>query len=120
MKHCMKAFSRGLKVNTAIEELVWAHSEGPAEARKVATEYFAHNYRRIQVGTIYNCVSMFPAICACVPCKTKEQILDRQGLGMRARVFSFLTPAFFSFQSFIILFMLRHVGSERHARRGSC
>jgi hypothetical protein len=79
MQHCMKAFSRGLKVNTAIEELVWAHSEGPAEARKVATEYFARNYRRIQVGTIYNCVSMFP------------------GLGMRARVFSFLTLAFYHF-----------------------
>jgi hypothetical protein len=38
-----------LKVKTAVEQLVWAHNHGPAEARTVATEYFARNGRRIQV-----------------------------------------------------------------------
>jgi hypothetical protein len=38
-----------LTVDTAVEELVWAHLFGPAEARTVATEYFVRNGRRIQV-----------------------------------------------------------------------
>ncbi len=50
LKHCVEAFGRGLKVDTAIEQLVWAHLFGPAEARKVATDYFVGNGRRIQVG----------------------------------------------------------------------
>ena len=49
MEHCVEAFGRGLKVDTAVEELVWAHSDGPAEARTVATEYFVGNCRRIRV-----------------------------------------------------------------------
>ena len=49
LEHCVEAFRRGLKVDTAVEALVWAHSEGPLEARKVATEYFVRNDRRIQV-----------------------------------------------------------------------
>jgi hypothetical protein len=52
LEHCMESFRRGLKVNTAIEALVWAHIDGPAEARKVATEYFVRNGRRIRVGPI--------------------------------------------------------------------
>ena len=57
LQHCMEAFSRGLKVNTAIEALVWAHIDGPAEARTVATEYMVRNGRRIRVRTICRCVS---------------------------------------------------------------
>jgi hypothetical protein len=72
LQHCIEAFSRGLKVTTVIEELVWAHSDGPAEARKVATQYFVRNCRRIRVGTIYNCVSIFSAICAFVPCRANS------------------------------------------------
>jgi hypothetical protein len=52
LEHCIEAFSRGLKVETAIEALVWAHIDGPAEARTVATEYFVCNSRRIRVGPI--------------------------------------------------------------------
>jgi hypothetical protein len=42
-------------VDTAVEELVWAHLFGPAEAREVATEYFVRDGLRIQVGTICDC-----------------------------------------------------------------
>jgi hypothetical protein len=49
LEHCLEAFRRGLKVDTAVEELVWAHLFGPAEARTVATEYFVRNGRRIKV-----------------------------------------------------------------------
>jgi hypothetical protein len=66
LEHCVEAFRRGLKVDTAIEELVWAHIFGPAEARKVATEYFVRNGRRILVGTVYNCVPIFLShLCFC-------------------------------------------------------
>jgi hypothetical protein len=37
LQHCVQAFGRGLKVDTVIEQLVWAHSDGPAEARTLAT-----------------------------------------------------------------------------------
>ena len=72
LEHCVEAFGRRLKVDTAIEQLVWAHSDGPAEARKVATEYFVRNCRRIRVGTIYNCVPIFSGICVFVPCRTNS------------------------------------------------
>jgi hypothetical protein len=49
LEHCVEAFGRGLTVDTAVEALVWAHSDGPAEARTVATEYFVENGRRIRV-----------------------------------------------------------------------
>ena len=62
----------GLTVDTAIEQLVWAHSDGPAEARKVATEYFVRHFRRIRVGTIYNCVPIFSGICVFAPCRTNS------------------------------------------------
>ena len=72
LEHCVEAFGRGLTVNTAIEQLVWAHSDGPAEARKVATEYFVRNGRRIRVGTIYSCVPIFSGICVFVPRRTNS------------------------------------------------
>ena len=50
LQHCVEAFGRGLKVDTVIEQLVWAHSDGPAVVRTVATEYFVRNSGRIQVG----------------------------------------------------------------------
>jgi hypothetical protein len=52
LEHCVEAFSRGLKVDTAIDDLVWAHLFGPAEACQVATEYFVRNGRRIQVISV--------------------------------------------------------------------
>jgi len=37
------AFGRGFKVDTAVEQLLWVHSDGPAEARKVETHtHFSH------------------------------------------------------------------------------
>jgi hypothetical protein len=56
LEHCVEAVGRGFKEDTAVERLVWAHNHGPAEARTVATEYFVHNFRRIQVGAMCECV----------------------------------------------------------------
>jgi hypothetical protein len=72
LEHCVEAFRRGLKVDTAVEALVWAHIDGPAEARTVATEYFVRNGRRIRVVIIYNSVPIFSAICIFVPCRTNS------------------------------------------------
>jgi len=36
LEHCVEAVGRGLNVNTAIEQLVCAHSDVPAQARSVA------------------------------------------------------------------------------------
>jgi hypothetical protein len=55
LEHCVEVFRRRLKVDTAVEGLVWAHLFGPVEARKVATEYFVRNGLRIQVGSIRDC-----------------------------------------------------------------
>ena len=45
LEYWMEAFSPGLKVDTVMD--------GPAEVRKVVTEYFVRNDRRIWVGTIF-------------------------------------------------------------------
>jgi hypothetical protein len=55
LQHCVESFQRGLTVDTAIEQLVWAHNNGPEEARTVATEYFVDNCRRIRVGSACDC-----------------------------------------------------------------
>ena len=36
-------------MHTAVEQLVWAHARGPAEARAIATEFFVANSRAIRV-----------------------------------------------------------------------
>ena len=48
--HCLKEFGRTLTVQTAIQQLVWAHSRGPAGARQVALEYLTANCHAIQVA----------------------------------------------------------------------
>jgi hypothetical protein len=48
--HCLKEFGRALTVQTAIQQLVWAHSRGPAGARQVALEYLTANCHAIQVA----------------------------------------------------------------------
>ena len=70
LEHCVEAFGRGLKVNTAVEQLVWAHNHGPAEARAVATEYFVRNGRRIQVDAMCEsfCV-WFSLSSGLLPCR---------------------------------------------------
>ena len=73
LEHCVEAFRRGLKVDTAVEELVWAHLVGPAEARTVATEYFVRNCRRIQVGSMCDCALCLMCVEGLVlACSTKN------------------------------------------------
>ena len=49
LKHCLEAFRCGLTVNTAIENLVWAHTHGPEEARGLAMAYVVQHIKTIQV-----------------------------------------------------------------------
>ena len=44
-----------MTVATAVEELVWAHQEGPAEAREMATEFFVRNRKTIRVRACVGC-----------------------------------------------------------------
>ena len=49
LKHCMEGFRGALTVHTVVEQLVWAHKCGPAEARAVATDFFVANGRGVRV-----------------------------------------------------------------------
>jgi sugar lactone lactonase YvrE len=49
-EHCLAEFGRTLTVETAIQQLVWAHARAPEGARAVAMEYVVTNCRAIQVG----------------------------------------------------------------------
>ena len=49
LKHCLEGFRGALTVHTVVEQLVWAHTRGPAEARAVATEYFIAHGRAVRV-----------------------------------------------------------------------
>ena len=49
LKHCLEGFRGALTVHTVAEQLVWAHTRGPAEARAVATEYFIAHGRAVRV-----------------------------------------------------------------------
>ena len=49
LQHCLESFRVGMTVATAVEELVWAHQEGPAEAREMATDFFLRNRKAIRV-----------------------------------------------------------------------
>ena len=40
---------------TAVEELVWAHLEGPEVAREMATEFFVRNWKAIRVSACVGC-----------------------------------------------------------------
>ena len=62
LKHCLEAFGRGLRVGTAVEALVWAHAEGPEEARRMATEYVAAHAKAIKVGNM-RCGCLACAVC---------------------------------------------------------
>jgi hypothetical protein len=52
LEYCVETFRRGLKVDAAVEELVWVHLFGSAEARKVLAEYLIGNDRSVQVGSM--------------------------------------------------------------------
>ena len=49
LRHCLEGFRGALTIHTVVEQLVWAHKCGPAEARAVATEYFVANARAVRV-----------------------------------------------------------------------
>ena len=49
LKHCLEGFRGALTVHTVAEQLVWAHTRGPLEARAVATEYFIAHGRAVRV-----------------------------------------------------------------------
>ena len=49
LKHCLEGFRGGLTVDTVVEQLVWAHKCGPAEAQAVATEFFVAHGRAVRV-----------------------------------------------------------------------
>jgi hypothetical protein len=49
LKHCLEGFRGGLTVHTVVEQLVWAHKRGPAEAQAVATEFFVAHGRAVRV-----------------------------------------------------------------------
>jgi hypothetical protein len=72
LEHCVEAFGRGLTVNTAIEQLVWAHSDGPAEARTVANDYFLDHCRRIRVESVCDCAYCLLLSGGNLPYKVEE------------------------------------------------
>jgi hypothetical protein len=49
LKHCLEGFRGGLTVHTVVEQLVWAHKRGPAEARAVATDFLVAHVRAVRV-----------------------------------------------------------------------
>ena len=51
-EHCLAEFGRALTVQTAIQQLVWAHAHAPEGARAVAMEYVVANCRAIQVDAV--------------------------------------------------------------------
>ena len=48
-EHCLAEFRRALTLETAVQQLVWAHAHAPEGARAVAMEYVVANCRAIQV-----------------------------------------------------------------------
>jgi hypothetical protein len=51
-EHCLAEFGRALTVETAIQQLLWAHAHAPEGARAVAMEYVVANCRAIRVGCV--------------------------------------------------------------------
>jgi hypothetical protein len=51
-EHCLAEFGRALTVETAIQQLVWAHAHAPEGARAVAMEYVVANCHAIRVGCV--------------------------------------------------------------------
>jgi DNA-binding beta-propeller fold protein YncE len=58
LKHCLEGFRGGLTVHTAVEQLVWAHTRGPEEARSIGISYVVQHLEEIQVT--YSLVSCSP------------------------------------------------------------
>jgi hypothetical protein len=58
-EHCLAEFGRALTVQTAIQQLVWAHAHAPEGARAVAMEYVVANCRAIQVDAALRRARLF-------------------------------------------------------------
>ncbi len=48
-EHCLAEFRRALTLETAVQQLVWAHAHAPEGARAVAMEFVVANCGAIQV-----------------------------------------------------------------------
>ena len=62
-EHCLAEFGRALTVETAIQQLVWAHARAPEGARGVAMEYVVANCRAIRVGCVWSWGALSKACC---------------------------------------------------------
>jgi hypothetical protein len=58
--HCLEEFGRVLTVQTAIQQLAWAHNRGTAGAREVALQYVTANRHAIQV--VVSCLACSPCV----------------------------------------------------------
>ena len=63
-EHCLAEFGRALTVQTAVEQLVWAHAHAPEGARAVAMRFVVANCGAIQVGLPRNRRAR-PGVLAC-------------------------------------------------------
>ena len=63
-EHCLAEFGRALTVETAIQQLVWAHAHAPEGARAVVMEYVVAHCRAIRGGGVRRC--LFGACASCV------------------------------------------------------
>ena len=62
-EHCLAEFGRALTVETAIQQLLWAHAHAPEGARAVAMEYVVANCRAIRVGCVWSWGALSKACC---------------------------------------------------------
>jgi hypothetical protein len=98
LKHCLEAFRGGLTVQTAIEHLVWAHTHGPEEARRLAMAYVVQHIKTIQVFGLLVNVMLF--------CGTRCSLTDSRSWQREARESTDLLktlPADVSVQMFLEL-----------------
>ena len=78
-KHCLELFKQCLTVHMAIEQLVWTHSDCPAEVRCVSNGYFVSNYSVIEVRFVTHRHKYLSLTCAtfdadsCLPCRCQYQ-----------------------------------------------
>jgi hypothetical protein len=64
LKHCLEGFRGALTVHTVVEQLVWAHKHGPAEARAIAVEYFVAHLRAVRVRACCACLGVTRRVCS--------------------------------------------------------
>jgi len=88
LQHCLEGFGGGMTVATAVEELVWAHQEGPAEAREMATEFFVRNCKAIRVrawglGVMMMWRAGFMGHCRVLVCMVRERARAKQRAVLR-------------------------------------